>query len=84
VATPLSICTEEEQHAVIRFLWAEGVAGAEISGRISASYRNSTSLNVVFVNGFPYLIKVSLMMNHVDTYPCSLFMKTLNESIPCF
>lgn len=83
MATPLSICTEEEQLAVIRFLWAEGVPGAEISGRISASYGNSTSLNVVFVNGFPCL-KVSLVMNHVDIYPCSLFVKTLNNSIPCF
>jgi hypothetical protein len=84
MATPLSICTEEEQHAVIRFLWAEGVPGAEIIGRISASYRNSTSLNVVFVNGFSCLIKVSLMMNHVDTYPRFLSMKTLNEFVPCF
>jgi len=24
IATPLSVCTEEEQHAVIRILWAEG------------------------------------------------------------
>jgi len=32
MATPLSICTEEEQHAVIRFLWAESLPGAEISG----------------------------------------------------
>jgi len=83
MATPLPICTEDEQHSVIRFLWAEGVPGAEISGRISASYGNSTSLNVVFVNGFQCL-KVSLRMNHVGTYTCSLFMKTLNESVPCF
>jgi ribosomal protein L35AE/L33A len=83
MATPLSICIEEEQHAVIRFLWAEVVPGTEISGRIFASHGNSTSLNAVFVNGFPCL-KVSLMMNHVDTYPCSVFMKTLNESVPCF
>jgi len=55
MATPLFICTEEEQHAVMRCFWAEDVPGAEISGRISASYGNNTSLNVVFVNGFPCL-----------------------------
>jgi hypothetical protein len=44
MATPLSICVEEEHHAMIRFMWAEGVPGAEISGRFSASYGNSTGL----------------------------------------
>jgi hypothetical protein len=29
--SPLFICTKEEQSAVIRFLWAEGVPGAEIN-----------------------------------------------------
>jgi hypothetical protein len=33
---PLFICTKEEQRAVIRFLWAEGVLGAEMHRRISA------------------------------------------------
>ena len=38
---PLFICTKEEQRAVIRFLWAEGVPGAEMHRRISVQYGNS-------------------------------------------
>jgi hypothetical protein len=29
MAAPLSVCTKEEQRGVIRFLWSEGVPGAE-------------------------------------------------------
>jgi hypothetical protein len=38
---PLFICTKEEQRAVIHFLWAEVVPGAEMHGRISVQYGNS-------------------------------------------
>jgi hypothetical protein len=38
---PLFICTKEEQKVVIRFLWAEGVPGAEMHRRISVQYGNS-------------------------------------------
>jgi hypothetical protein len=38
---PLFICTKEEQRAVILFLWAEGVLGAEMYRRISVQYGNS-------------------------------------------
>jgi hypothetical protein len=38
---PLFICTKEEQRAVIRSLWAEGVPGAEMHIRISVQYGNS-------------------------------------------
>jgi hypothetical protein len=38
---PLFICTKEEQRAVIRFLWAGGVPGAEMRRRISVQYGNS-------------------------------------------
>jgi transposase len=41
MAAPLSICTKEEQRSVIRFLWSEGVSGAEIHRRLSAQYGNS-------------------------------------------
>jgi hypothetical protein len=37
-ATPLSDCTIEEQRAVVRFLWAEGVKSAEIHRRMLAQY----------------------------------------------
>ena len=30
MAAPLSVCTKEEQRSVIRFIWSEGVSGAEI------------------------------------------------------
>jgi hypothetical protein len=33
MATPLFICTKKEQCAVIWFLWADGVSGAEINWR---------------------------------------------------
>ena len=41
MAVPLSMCTKEEQRGVIRFLWSEGVTGAEIHRRISAQYGDS-------------------------------------------
>jgi hypothetical protein len=37
MAAPLSVRTTEEQRAVVRFLWAEGVPGAEIHRRLSAA-----------------------------------------------
>ena len=41
MAAPLSVCTKEEQRGVIRFLWSEGVRGAEIHRRLSAQYEDS-------------------------------------------
>ena len=41
MAAPLSVCTKEEQRSVIRFLWSDGVSGAEIHRRLSAQYWNS-------------------------------------------
>ena len=34
----LSVCSKEEQRSVIRFLWAEGVKGAEIHARLCTQY----------------------------------------------
>jgi hypothetical protein len=41
MAAPLIICTKVEQRVVIRFLWAEGVCGAEIDRNSSAHYSDS-------------------------------------------
>ena len=41
MAAPLAVCTKEEQRAVIRFLWSEGVPGAEIHRRLSTQYGDS-------------------------------------------
>ena len=38
MAMKLINCTKEEQRSVIRFLWAEGVPGAQIHLRICAQY----------------------------------------------
>jgi hypothetical protein len=38
MVTPLSDCTIEQQRAVVRFLWAEGVKSAEIHRRMLAQY----------------------------------------------
>ena len=38
----LSVCTREEQRSVIRFLWAEGVKGAEIHACLCTQHRNNT------------------------------------------
>jgi len=38
----LSVCTKEEQTSVIRFLWAEGVKGAEIHARLCTQYGDNT------------------------------------------
>ena len=35
------MCTKEEQRGVIRFLWSEGVPGAEIHRRLAAQYGGS-------------------------------------------
>jgi hypothetical protein len=40
MAAPLSVCTNE-QRGMIRFLWSEGVPGAEIHRRLSAQYGGS-------------------------------------------
>ena len=34
----LSVCTKEEHRSVIRYLWAEGVKGAEIHERLRTQY----------------------------------------------
>ena len=33
-----SVCTKEKQRSVIRFLWAEGLRGAEIHARLCTRY----------------------------------------------
>jgi len=38
VSVKLINCTKEEQRSVIRFLWAEGVLGAQIHLRMCAEY----------------------------------------------
>ena len=38
MAAKLINCTKEEQHSVIRFLWAEGVPGAQIHLCMCAQY----------------------------------------------
>lgn len=42
MTTLLSVCTSEEQRAVVRFLWAEGLSGAEIHRRLSAVYGSNS------------------------------------------
>lgn len=41
MSAPLEVCTAEEQRAVIRFLWGEGVEPSDIFRRMSAMYGNS-------------------------------------------
>ena len=41
MAAPLAVCTKEEQRVVIRFLWSDGVPGAEIHRRLSTQYGDS-------------------------------------------
>jgi hypothetical protein len=38
MTAPLSDCTNKEQHALVSFLWAEGIKSAEIHRRILAQY----------------------------------------------
>jgi hypothetical protein len=40
MAGPLSVCTKEEQRAVIRFLSAEGAQGQKSTKDFSAQYGN--------------------------------------------
>jgi hypothetical protein len=48
MAAPLSVCTKEEQHSLVQFLWFGGVSTAAIHQRLSAQYGNSVlpQLNV--------------------------------------
>jgi len=39
---PLQACTIEEQHGIVRFLWAEGVKPVETYRRMLAQYGQST------------------------------------------
>jgi hypothetical protein len=83
MTSPLSICTKEKQHAVIQFLWAEGVPGEEIYRRFSAQYGNS-ALPQCSVNGLPCsktAAQVSVMMNNLDAHPHLLQKRTLNKSM---
>lgn len=41
MSAPLEVCTQEEQRAVIRFLWGEGVEPSDIFRRMNAMYGNS-------------------------------------------
>ncbi|XP_076059708.1 protein GVQW3-like [Oratosquilla oratoria] len=38
---PLFVCTKEEQRSVIRFLWSEGIPGAEVHKRLSVQYEGN-------------------------------------------
>ncbi|PNF16850.1 hypothetical protein B7P43_G06769 [Cryptotermes secundus] len=41
MATPLIVCTMEEQRTVVRFLWLEGMSVAEIHRKLSTQYGDS-------------------------------------------
>jgi hypothetical protein len=41
MAALLAMCTKEVQRSVIRFLWSEGVSGAEIHRRLSTQHGDS-------------------------------------------
>ena len=43
MVAPLSICTREEQHSVIRFLSSEGVKPTEIYRRMEVQYGDACS-----------------------------------------
>jgi transposase len=78
---PLAVCTKEEQRSVIRFLWSEGVSGAEIHRRLTEQYGNSVlSQRTVyewierFKNG-PQLLRMRKEQGHQYPPPMT---KTLN------
>jgi hypothetical protein len=53
MAAPLSVCTKVEKRSVIRFLWSEGILGADIYRRLSAQYGNSVlPQRSVYTNGY--------------------------------
>jgi hypothetical protein len=84
MARPLSACTKEQQHAVIRFLWAEGVQGQKSIEDFRHNMGTVLCHNVVCMNGSPCsktAAQVSLMMNDPDTRPRPLQKRTLNESM---
>jgi hypothetical protein len=49
LATSLSGCTIKEQHAVVRFLWTEGVKSAEIHHRMLAQCGARTSASTKYL-----------------------------------
>jgi hypothetical protein len=74
MVTSLTACTEEEEHAVIRFLWTEGVSVAEIHRRLSrvrwkcfyAAYRARMDIRGG-VKKFPEWWYSTLMVGHTAT-----------------
>ena len=48
MAAKLINCTKEEQHSVIRFLWAEGVPGVQIHLRMCAQYGDKVLSRRIF------------------------------------
>ena len=51
ISVCLSLCTEEEQRGVLRFLWAECVKGAEIRTFCELSMETTLCLAEVYMNG---------------------------------
>jgi hypothetical protein len=85
MAGPLSVFTKEEQRAVIRFLWAEGVQGQKSIKDFQQNMGTVLCCSVVCMNGFPCsktAAQVSLIMNDADACPRPLQERTLNESVP--
>jgi hypothetical protein len=76
---PLSLCAKAEQHAELRFLWAEVIPEAEIQRRLSAQYgtRALPQQLIVYewVTKLKTVAQVSLPVHIHDS-------KTLNESMP--
>ncbi|KAF8794324.1 hypothetical protein HNY73_002315 [Argiope bruennichi] len=45
MGAPLEVCTTEEQRAVIRFLWSEGVKESDIRRRLSSQYGGGSKMS---------------------------------------
>jgi hypothetical protein len=85
MASPLSVCTKEEQRAVIRFLWAEGAQGQKSIEDFQHNMGTVPYCSIVCMNGLPCpktAAQVPLMMNDPDARPRPLHKRTLNESVP--
>jgi len=66
MSAQFTTCAKEDQHAVIQFLWAEGVRGTKIHHRLLAQYSDSICCRKACISELTHskVAKQVSLMNH--------------------
>ena len=70
MAAKLINCTKEEQRSVIRFLWAEGVPGAQIHLRMCAQYGNKVLFRRIVYEWIEIFENGRTIVTDAERYGC--------------